>query len=166
MTPPAPFDPLAVLGALIGAGVDFVVIGGVAARIHGSPTLTRDLDVCHARNRPNLERLAGVLVGLHARLRGVDDEVPFLLDPVTLQAGGSFTFTTDRGDVNILAVPAGVDGYEQLAASAEIVDLGDLRVKVAALDDLIAMKRAAGRPKDRVEVEILAALRDEVSGSS
>lgn len=157
-----PFDPLALLWALRDADVEFVLIGGVAARLHGSPSVTRDVDICHARDRSNLERLAAVLARLHARLRGVDDDVPFLLDARTLLAGGSFTFSTDLGDLDLLAVPAGVGGYADLVADALVIDLGDFAVHVARLDDLIRMKLAAGRPKDRVEVEILAALRDEI----
>lgn len=158
----AGFDPLAALQALTSAEVDFVLIGGVAARLHGSPTLTRDVDICHERDPENLERLSSVLRSLHARLRGVDDDLPFLLDARTLQAGGSFTFVTDVGDLDILAVPAGTSGYDELEGAATALDLGDFRVKVASLDDLIRMKRAAARPKDLVEVEILAALRDEL----
>ncbi|MEY2449904.1 MAG: hypothetical protein QOH79_3380 [Acidimicrobiaceae bacterium] len=161
MSPASSFDPLAALQALTAAGVEFVLIGGVAARLHGSPSLTRDVDICHARDDANLDRLAGVLRDLHARLRGVDDDVPFLLDARTLKAGGSFTFVTDVGDIDILAVPAGVAGFDELAKSAERVDLGGITVLVSTLDDLIRMKRAAGRAKDRAEVEILSALRDE-----
>jgi len=156
----AAFDPLAGLRALHDAAIDFVVIGGVAARLHGSPSLTRDLDVCYARTPANLARLAGLLQQLHARLRGADDDLPLVLDAHTLQAGGSFTFSTDVGDFDILAVPAGVEGYDELALGAIEVDLGEFTVKVASVDDLIRMKRSAGRPKDLIEVEILAALRD------
>jgi predicted nucleotidyltransferase len=159
-----PFEPLAVLRALTEGGVAFVLIGGVAARLHGSPSLTRDVDVCHARDPENLERLARVLRSLHARLRGVDEDVPLLLDARALQAGGSFTFATDLGDVDILAVPAGVEGYDELIRGAGELDLDGIRVRVASLDDLIRMKRAAGRAKDRAEVEILEALRDEIGG--
>jgi hypothetical protein len=158
----AAFDPLGLLRALHDAAVEFVLIGGVAARLHGSPTVTRDLDICHSRDPANLERLAAMLVELHARLRGVDDDVPFMLDARTLNAGGNFTFSTDAGDLDVLAEPAGVDGYRGLISRAVVLDLGDLPVAVAALDDLIAMKQAAGRPKDRIEVEILSALRDEI----
>jgi hypothetical protein len=160
-TEPTAFDPLSMLSMLIDAGVEFVLIGGVAARIWGSPSLTRDVDICHERTSANLERLAGALRGVHARLRGVDDDVPFLLDASTLGAGGNFTFVTDLGDLDILAIPAGVAGYGELAASADVTELGSIRVRVASLDDLIRMKRAAGRPKDRIEVEILTALRSE-----
>ena len=161
MSTQPPFDPLAVLRALRSAGVDFVLIGGVAARLHGSPSLTRDVDICYSRDHDNLERLAVVLSRVHARLRGVDEDVPFLLDARTLLAGASFTFTTDLGDLDLLALPAGVAGYEELARSADLVDLGEASVLVATLDDLIRMKASTGRAKDRAEVEILAALREE-----
>lgn len=155
------FDPLFVLRALTHAGVKFVVIGGVAARLHGSPSLTRDVDICHATSRVNLRRLAVLLRDLDARLRGAEDEVPFLLDAKTLAAGSNFTFTTRAGDIDVLGMPAGVGGYDELAASAEMVQLDDLVVPVASLDDLIRMKRASGRPKDLIEVEILEAIKHE-----
>lgn len=164
MSPQPPFDPLAALRALRSAGVDFVVIGGVAARLHGSPSLTRDIDICYSRDLGNVERLAGALAALHATLRGVDEEVQFVLDARTLRAGANFTFITDAGDLDILALPAGVAGYDELAQSAELVDLGDISVLVTTLDDLIRMKIASGRAKDRAEVEILSALRDERDG--
>lgn len=140
-----------------------MVIGGVAGRLHGSPSLTRYLDICHQRTPDNLVALSEMLNAAHARLRGVDEEVPFLLDARTLLAGASFTFVTDHGDLDLLAVPAGVNGFADLDAHAEEIDLGGFVVKVASLDDLILMKRAAGRPKDLIELEVLEALRDEVS---
>jgi hypothetical protein len=141
--------------------VDFVLIGGVAARLHGSPSITRDLDICYSRADENLLRLVDALRQLEARLRGVDDEVPFRLDAATIKAGGNFTFTTRAGSLDVLAWPSGVAGYDELAANAEHLDLGDFTVTVTDLDDLIRMKTAAGRAKDRAEVEILVAVRDE-----
>jgi hypothetical protein len=158
----APFDPLRLLGLLHDSGVRFVLIGGVAARLHGSPTVTRDVDICHDRAPANLELLAAVLVRLGARLRGVDDDVPFRLDAATLAAGGNFTFVTDAGDLDLLAFPAGMAGYAELAEHADALDLDGLVVEVASLGDLITMKRAAGRPKDRIEVEVLTALQAEI----
>lgn len=155
------FDPAAALQILVAHSVDFVVIGGIAARLWGSPTVTRDLDICYARTTPNLERLAAALQEIHATLRGVNEEVPFRLDARTLAAGDSFTFKSDVGDVDVLGTPTGTGGYEDLKASAERMDLDGLKVWVASLADLIEMKRAAGRPKDRIEVEILGAVRDE-----
>jgi glutathione S-transferase len=164
MTEGAPFDPLAALRALDAEGVRFVVIGGIAARLLGSPTVTRDLDVCYARDTENLERLARVLAHLEARLRGAPPDLSFRPDVRTLAAGDHFTLATTAGDLDLLGTPSGVGGYEQLARAAERLDLDGMTVLVASLDDLITMKRAAGRPKDLIELEILGALRDEVEG--
>ncbi len=161
MSEPA-FDPIAGLRALVEHGVRFVLIGGYAAALRGSPMMTGDVDICHARDRGNLERLAAALRGLHARLRGVSLDVPFLLDGRTLEAGDHFTFMTDAGPVDCLGTPAGTDGFADLDASATDEDLDGLVVRVASLDDLIRMKRAADRPQDRIAIEWLSALRDEL----
>lgn len=160
----APFDPLRALRALAAHEVRYVMIGGLGARLRGSPSVTNDLDLCYARDTENLERLALVLRELHAALRGVEDDVPFQVDAATLAAGDHFTFWTDAGALDILGTPAGTSGFEQLARRATVHEIEGLSVPVAALDDLIAMKRAAGRPKDLVEIEILSALRDEIAG--
>jgi hypothetical protein len=159
------FDPLEVFRTLDRHGVRFVVIGGVGARLFGSPTVTRDTDVCYDRRPENLERLAAALADLEIRLRGVDDDVPFVLDARTLAAGDHFTFTSRAGDVDVLGTPAGVEGFDELDRRAVPFDLGDVTVRVASIDDLIRMKRAAGRPKDLIEVEVLAAVRDEAAGT-
>lgn len=155
------FDWGRALGALSAGDVRFIVIGAVAGRILGSPSLTRDLDICYARDRENYEALVTVLRGVHARLRGVTEEVPFRLDARTIAAGDSFTFVTDLGDLDILGTPSGTQGYDDLARDAETVQIDGRSILVASLDDLIRMKRAAGRPKDLVEIEILGALREE-----
>lgn len=157
------FDPVHILRRLQAHGVRFVLIGGLAGKAHGSPTLTVDIDVCNARDRENLERLAAVLGELGAKLRGAPPDLPFHPDRRTLERGDTFTLTTDHGDLDILATPAGVAGFDELDANAVEAELDDgLVVRIASLDDLIRMKRAAGRPKDRVELEILGALREEL----
>jgi hypothetical protein len=90
--------------------------------------------------------------------------VPFLLDAATLRAGDSFTFVTDLGDVDFLGTPSGTGGYDDLRPGAETIDIEGVEVLVSSLDDLMRMKRAAGRRKDLVELEILGALRDERDG--
>ena len=165
-TEPQAFDPLRALQTLDRHRVRFVVIGAFAARLLGSPTVTRDVDICYARDRANLEALAAALQELRAHLRGVDPDVPFRLDARSLAAGDAFTFTTDAGDLDVMATPAGTNGYEELSRTADEMNLGDLRVRVASIDSLIRMKRAAGRPKDLIEVEVLAALRDELDLAS
>lgn len=140
--------------------MDYVVIGGIAATLQGSTTITRDFDICYSRERANLERLADALRELEARLRGVEDDVPFRLDAASLRNGLNFTFKTKHGDFDCLGDPGGGFDYQLLLRNADEMDIGGLRVMVASLDDLIRMKRAAGRIKDRIEVENLSALRE------
>jgi hypothetical protein len=149
---------------LVEHGVRFVVIGGYVAALRGSPMMTGDMDVCHARDRKNLQRLAAALRSLNARLRGAPLTVPFELDARTLEAGDHFTFSTDAGPIDCLGTPAGTEGFADLDAAATDEDLGGLVVRVASLDDLIRMKRAAGRRQDRIAIEWLTALRDELEG--
>jgi len=158
----AAFDPIRVLETLAEHGVRFVVIGGFAGRFWGSNTVTNDLDICYARDRKNLEALAEALRELDARLRGAPEGLPFLLDAKTLEAGDHFTFSTNAGDLDCLGTPAGSRGFLDLVQGATEMVVDSVRVLVAALEDLIRLKRAAGRPKDLVEVEILAALREEI----
>lgn len=137
-----------------------MVIGGIAATFQGSTTITRDFDVCYSRERANLERLASALRELDARLRGVDVDVPFQLDAASLRNGLNFTFKTKHGDFDCLGDPGGGFDYELLKRNADQMDMTGWKVMVASLDDIIAMKRAAGRIKDRIEVENLSALRE------
>lgn len=159
---PFPFDPALAFRVLDAHEVRFVVIGGLAARLQGSPTVTNDLDVCYLRNPENLERLAAALRELDARLRNAPRALPFILDAKTLAAGDHFTFQTRAGNLDILGTPAGTNGFEELERLADTMSIEGRKVLVASVDDLISMKRAAGRPKDRVEVEILSALREEI----
>ncbi|MEA3020933.1 MAG: hypothetical protein QOI47_2457 [Actinomycetota bacterium] len=157
----SPFRPLDVLTVLVDHGVRFVLIGGLAGRAWGSPLVTGDTDVAYARDDRNLERLADALNELDARLRGVEDDVPFLLDAMTLRAGSNFTFATRAGDVDIFGTVAGIDDFDQLWSAADEVDVRGMPVRVAVVSDLIEMKRAAGRPKDIAALEVLGALEEE-----
>jgi len=140
--------------------VEYVVIGGIAATFQGSTTITRDFDICYSRERANMERLTSALRELNARLRGVDVDVPFQLDAASLRNRLNFTFKTKHGDFDCLGDPGGGFDYELLKRNADEMDVGGWKVMVSSLDDLIAMKRAAGRNKDRIEVENLSALRE------
>lgn len=143
--------------------VRYVVIGGFAADLLGAPLNTNDLDICYERTRENIDRLASALLELNARLRvaGVDEDLPFILDGRTLAAGDSFTFDTDAGALDVLGTPSGTNGYVDLAARATTVALGDLQLRVVALADLMRMKRASSRVKDKLHLEVLATLREE-----
>jgi hypothetical protein len=157
-----PFNPIGALQILVGHGVRFVVIGGYAGRLWGSNTITDDLDICYARDRKNLEALAAALRELKATLRGAPADVPFLLDAETLRKGDHFTLSTKCGDLDCLGTPQGSDGYLDLVRGATRMSMGSIEVLVVALEDLIRMKRSAGRLKDLVELEILGALREEI----
>jgi hypothetical protein len=153
---------------LVAGEVEFVLIGGIAAQAHGSPSLTADLDIVPSWDRDNLRKVARLLADIAAVRHGVPKDSPPLspLDERTLLAGAVFTLTTRFGRFDLLANPdPGLDFDALMRSAVEYEFLGH-RLHVASLDDLIAMKRAAGRPKDRVELEILGALREEIDRGS
>ncbi len=151
-------DAKTILRELTRAGVDFVVIGGIALVLHGSARATFDLDITYATDAGNLEALGGVLVALEARLRGVDDDVPFVPDAATLRNVELLTLRTVAGDLDVLARPAGAPAYDVLRRRAERLDVGGFAILVASTADLISMKTAAGRGKDLIDVAELQAI--------
>jgi hypothetical protein len=156
-----PFDPIAALRTLMEHGVRSILIGGYAGALRGSPLITGDLDICYARDDENLEALAAALRTLEARLRGAPPDVPFQRDAAALRAGDHFTFTTNAGPLDCLGTPAGTTGFADLDAAATSEEVDGLMIRVASIEDLIRMKKAAGRPKDLIAVEWLTAVRDE-----
>ncbi|HEX3975385.1 MAG TPA: nucleotidyl transferase AbiEii/AbiGii toxin family protein [Solirubrobacteraceae bacterium] len=147
------------LRALVSHGVDFVIVGGIAVVAHGSARITRDLDICYATDQANLDVLGAALLDLDARLRGVPEPVPFVPDGRALRRTTILTLDTDHGWIDLLAAPSGAPPYAALRQRAERVTFGDIAVLVASLDDLEAMKRAAGRPRDLIDVEEIAVIR-------
>jgi hypothetical protein len=143
------------LERLIQAGVDFVVIGGVAVIVQGSPRFTKDLDICYATDQANLDRLGRLLLDLDAKSRGIDEDLPFVPDARALRQAAMLTLTTRNGDIDLLADPPGSPGYATLKRKASRIDLDENVMLVASIDDLIAMKTAAGRPQDIVDLESL-----------
>jgi predicted nucleotidyltransferase len=155
---PPDLDVERILAGLTSHGVDFVVIGGVAAVLHGSAIFTQDVDVCFADDETNLHALGKALNELDARLRGVDEGLPFVPDAATLRRVQLLTLDTSAGPLDVQLAPAGSPPYDRLRRNAERVDLGSFAVLIASVNDLIAMKRAAGRPKDLIAVEELEAI--------
>jgi predicted nucleotidyltransferase len=156
------YDPNPALVVLADAGVDFVLIGGLAGQAHGSALLTFDLDIAYERSEENLERLAAVLRAMGAQLRGAPEGLPFQLDARALAAGANFTFATGYGSVDILSDPAGAPPYPRLREDAVAIEVEGRRVLVASLDHLIAMKTATGRAKDTNAAMEYRVLADEI----
>ena len=141
--------------------VDCVIVGGIAAAIHGSSYLTNDLDVCYSREPANLDRLAQALGSVHARLRNAPEGLPFILDAETLKRGLNFTFSSNIGDLDLLGEVLGVGQYEQVHADSIAVDVFGYRFAVIDLGKLILAKRAAGRPKDLLVLPELEAIHED-----
>ncbi len=167
---PPPLDIDHILATLQHHHVEFVLVGGVAAIAYGAVRPTADLDCLARRSAENLERLAAAMRDLNARLRvkGLSDDeaarLPTPIDKETLGRMEISTWRTDAGDFDVLTDLRARDGrrlrYEELIGRAETQDVGGIAVHVAALDDVIASKEWADRPKDR---EALPELRELAS---
>jgi len=140
--------------------VEFVIVGGVAMSLHGSSSVTFDLDVCYARSSENLQRLVAALAPHHPRPRDLPEELPFVWDVSTLRNGMNFTLSTDLGDVDLLGEVKGVGSYDDARGASVLMQLYGCECRVFTLDALIASKRAAGRPKDLLVLPELEALRE------
>lgn len=143
---------------LIDHGVQFVVIGGVAARLHDTGHATIDIDVCPATDEENLERLSVALRQLDARLRveGEPDGIPFDPHPDSLRQVTTMTLITTNGPLDLCFQPAGfAHGYQSLTGNSVTIEVAAVEVPVASLADVVASKRTAGRPKDIVALPAL-----------
>lgn len=149
MTGP-PFDPSRIFAALDRAGVDYVTIGGVAALGHGSRRITLDVDIAPAPRPENYLRLATALADLGVIAEAVDSGFRDLdpADPVDLARATNLRIRTEAGGLDVLNAPAGAAPYADLRARSILIEVSGVPVRIVALDDLIAMKRAAGRPQD------------------
>lgn len=150
-----------ILTALRRTEVSFVIIGGVAATVHGSARLTSDVDVVYERSRPNIERLVQALAPLNPYLRGAPPGLPFQFDAETVRRGLNFTLTTDAGPIDVLGEITGVGDYSAVRAVSEEISLYGAPYRCISLDALIVSKRAAGRPKDLEVVAELELIREE-----
>ena len=144
------------------AGVDFVVVGGLAATAHGSPRLTLDVDVVYARTEKNYDRIVRALKPLKPYLRGAPPGLPFEWSAETLRSGLNFTLTTTAGSLDILGEIVGGGRYKDLRPHSTVMRIFGRDVRVLNLDALVRAKRAAGRPKDLEAIAELEALREEM----
>lgn len=149
------------LKTLSSNNVEFVIVGGVAATLHGSARLTSDLDVVYGRDAQNVRRLASALMPLNPYLRGAPPGPPFRFDEATIRAGLNFTLATDAGPLDLLGEIAGAGTFAALAGHTIDVALFGTTYRCIDVDTLIKAKRAAGRPKDLEVVAELEAIRDE-----
>ena len=149
----------ALLRHLVEHRVRFAVIGGVALIARGVQRATEDLDIAYARDRENLERLATALAPLQPRLRGVPADLPFTLDVSSLRSGLNFTLDTDLGPLDLRGEVPGLGPFDRVDDASDELEIGGVRLLVLTLDGLERSKRAAGRPKDLVDLGYLRALR-------
>jgi predicted nucleotidyltransferase len=151
----------AALRALTEGGVEFIVVGGVAATVHGSARLTRDIDVVYRRKRSNIDRLVAALTPYQPYLRGAPPGLPFRWDALTIDRGLNFTLVTQLGDIDLLGEIVGGGGYDALLPSTTVLRVFGIECRCLNLDRLIEVKRAAGRPKDFEAIAELEAIREE-----
>ena len=164
--PEPEFDPERLLGVLGERGVRFVLIGGFAAVIHGSPYVTTDLDVVPEQGPRNLERLSDALDVMHARVWTASEPegIPFDHSAASLAAVGVWNLVTDFGRLDIVVRPVGTEGFDDLARDALRLTILGLEVDVASLADVVRSKEAAGREKDRLVLPVLRRILDEGEG--
>lgn len=149
-------DPERLLRTLTENGVEFCVIGALAAWLQGSPAVTLDLDVMPRRDLDNADRLAAALNSLGVRHKG--DQSALELEGGDFVGWQAQRFETDAGPMDIVPHAAGIGGYEDVATVE--LELGDLRVRVLTIDEVIASKERLGRPKDTAALPALYATRE------
>lgn len=157
MTP----DLLGFVRVLSTAGVDYIIVGGVAAALHGSLRTTLDLDVVYSRHPDNVTRLVSAIAPYGPYLRGAPAGLPFRFDENTVRRGLNFTLTTTLGDLDLLGEVTGGGRFEDLEPFADRVEVDGFQVRLVSLSTLIVLKRAAGRGKDREALAELEALLEE-----
>ncbi|WP_309718648.1 DUF6036 family nucleotidyltransferase [Armatimonas sp.] len=157
--PELPAEFRRILALLTEAKIDFVVVGGLAMVLLGTDTVTGDVDISFALDEPNREKLATAVRHLNPRLLGFNPTAGFELTAARLARVRFLNLTTDLGQIDLLPLPSGLDSYEGLKARSMELDMDEFTVRVASIDDLIAMKRAAGRVKDQAHLLELQALK-------
>jgi hypothetical protein len=151
---PRPLEAQLIFDELARHGVDFVLIGGLAAQTHGNTRMTDDVDVVPAPDPGNLARLADALRALDAEVLNQGQE-GLEIDAAMLPRAAIWQFATPHGDIDVLHEAPGAAPYAELRERALVIALAGTNVPVAGLDDLIRMKRARGRPVDRADVAAL-----------
>jgi predicted nucleotidyltransferase len=147
-----------VVELLVRHGVDFIVIGGQAETLHGSPRVTYDVDLCYCRARNNLQRLVAALKELKPTLRGAPPDVPFQLDVRSFELGLNFTFDTQLVALDLLGEVVPIGQYEDLLKHAESYPAYGTNLLTISLEDLLRVKQHINRPKDQESIYQLLAI--------
>lgn len=157
------FSPSGILEVLTRHNVKYLVIGGLAATIHGSPHVTFDVDVTPDREAANLKSLSAALTELQAKVRaeGEPEGLEFGHNAHSLGRADIWNLTTPLGDLDITFVPSGTAGYKDLVRDALEIEVQGVRFEVSSLADVIRSKEAADRPKDRLTLPTLRRLLEE-----
>jgi hypothetical protein len=153
------------VSALAAQNVEFIIVGGLAATVHGSARLTQDIDVVYGRSETNLSRLVDALVPYEPYPRGAPEGLPFDWSVDTLRRGLNFTLTTTVGDIDLLGEITEGGGYEDLFPHTIEIKLFGQACRCLDLEWLIRTKRAAGHPRDFEAVAELEALLEERDAS-
>jgi predicted nucleotidyltransferase len=163
----AELRPQEIFATLERHAVRYVLIGGMAAILHGAPHVTTDVDIVPEEGRANLQRLSAALKELNARIRiaGEPEGVPFDHSGESLSRVRIWNLVTDLGDLDITFVPSGTSGYDDLIRDAQRMSVRGIEVPVASLADVIRSKEAAGREKDRLVLPVLRRLLEETRAS-
>lgn len=151
---------------LVRENVEFIIVGGVSATLHGSPRITLDLEICYHRTPENIQRIIAALAPMDPRPRGFPPELPFAFDERTLQIGSNFTLVIGGSDLDLLGDMAAIGGYEQVIDRSIPMTLpSGIQARVLSLQDLVATKEAAGRPKNLLALVELKALLEKRDGT-
>ena len=143
--------------------VDYIVVGGIAAAAHGSVRATYDLDVVYARGGDNIKKVVAALKPLDPYLRGAPPGLPFSWDTDTVQQGQLHSYHQPCS-IDLFGEITGGGSFEDLRSYTTTVHVFDVDCLVLTLDKLIAVKRAAGRPKDLEVIAELEAIAEEQEG--
>lgn len=159
------FDPLQILGVLERHHVNFVVVGGLAAVVHGSDMATFDLDVTPERRAQNLDRLAGALreLGAMIRVEGAPEGIAFEPSAPFLSRLTVLNLTTHHGDLDLVMTPAGLGDYDDMVRHAQEITVDGVTIHVASLANVIASKEASNRVKDRLTLPGLRVLQRKIA---
>ena len=143
--------------------VEFIIVGGMAAILRGTPVNTFDLDVVYERSAPNIERLLNALDELQATVR--DDPRRLRLNESHLESAGHKLMETNQGPLDLLGTIEETSGFPELVTDSDWIDLGVTRARVLKLERLIQIKQRLGRPKDQAMLPLLLATLDEANRS-